>query len=222
MTLAEIDVPHALVRVLEEAGIEFVFGMPGGDTGRIFDALYDSSSITHDPRAPRADRLGDGRDVRARHRQTRRRHGPGDLPRVQRALRAARGRQGRLAHAGARRLHGHGALHAPGAVPGGHWRVRQPRPAQPLRERHEVHGGRVGAQAGGADAAARHQARDERQPRARGRRLRQPLALRAPSRPPGRPRLLSTERYLAHGVARPAAADVARVAEALLSAPPAP
>jgi acetolactate synthase-1/2/3 large subunit len=42
---AEIDVPHALVRVLEEAGIEFVFGMPGGDTGRIFDALYDSSSI---------------------------------------------------------------------------------------------------------------------------------------------------------------------------------
>ena len=45
MTTAEIDVPHALVRVLEEAGIEFVFGMPGGDTGRIFDALYDSSSI---------------------------------------------------------------------------------------------------------------------------------------------------------------------------------
>ena len=45
MTPAEIDVPHALVRVLEEAGIEFVFGMPGGDTGRIFDALYDSSSI---------------------------------------------------------------------------------------------------------------------------------------------------------------------------------
>jgi acetolactate synthase-1/2/3 large subunit len=39
------DVPHALVRVLEEAGIEFVFGMPGGDTGRIFDALYDSSKI---------------------------------------------------------------------------------------------------------------------------------------------------------------------------------
>ena len=34
----EIDVPHAIVRVLEEAGIRFVFGMPGGDTGRIFDA----------------------------------------------------------------------------------------------------------------------------------------------------------------------------------------
>jgi acetolactate synthase-1/2/3 large subunit len=45
VTPAEIDVPHALVRVLEEAGIEFVFGMPGGDTGRIFDALYDSSSV---------------------------------------------------------------------------------------------------------------------------------------------------------------------------------
>jgi acetolactate synthase-1/2/3 large subunit len=42
---AEIAVPHALVRVLEEAGIEFVFGMPGGDTGRIFDALYDSAAV---------------------------------------------------------------------------------------------------------------------------------------------------------------------------------
>ena len=41
----EITVPHALVRVLEEAGIRFVFGMPGGDTGRIFDALHDSSAI---------------------------------------------------------------------------------------------------------------------------------------------------------------------------------
>src|SRR5882724_8016695 len=41
----EIDVPHAVVRVLEEAGIEFVFGMPGGDTGRIFDALVDSTKI---------------------------------------------------------------------------------------------------------------------------------------------------------------------------------
>jgi len=41
----EIDAPHAVVRVLEEAGIEFVFGMPGGDTGRIFDALYDSSKV---------------------------------------------------------------------------------------------------------------------------------------------------------------------------------
>jgi len=41
----EIDVPHAIVRVLEEAGIQFVFGMPGGDTGRIFDALHDSNAI---------------------------------------------------------------------------------------------------------------------------------------------------------------------------------
>src|SRR5438034_1351763 len=45
MDPAEIDVPHAIVRVLEEAGIQFVFGMPGGDTGRIFDALYDSKAI---------------------------------------------------------------------------------------------------------------------------------------------------------------------------------
>jgi acetolactate synthase I/II/III large subunit len=41
----DIDVPHAIVRVLEEAGIQFVFGMPGGDTGRIFDALHDSKAI---------------------------------------------------------------------------------------------------------------------------------------------------------------------------------
>ena len=45
MTADDIDVPHALVRVLEEAGIQFVFGMPGGDTGRIFDALYDSTAV---------------------------------------------------------------------------------------------------------------------------------------------------------------------------------
>src|SRR5262250_2407472 len=45
MAADEIDVPHALVRVLEEAGIQFVFGMPGGDTGRIFDALHDSQAI---------------------------------------------------------------------------------------------------------------------------------------------------------------------------------
>lgn len=41
----EIDVPHAVVRVLEENDIQFVFGMPGGDTGRIFDALHDSTEV---------------------------------------------------------------------------------------------------------------------------------------------------------------------------------
>jgi acetolactate synthase-1/2/3 large subunit len=38
---APTPVPQAIARVLEEAGIEFVFGMPGGRTGAIFDALYD-------------------------------------------------------------------------------------------------------------------------------------------------------------------------------------
>jgi acetolactate synthase I/II/III large subunit len=38
---APISVPRAIAQVLEEAGIEFVFGMPGGRTGAIFDALYD-------------------------------------------------------------------------------------------------------------------------------------------------------------------------------------
>jgi acetolactate synthase-1/2/3 large subunit len=37
----EVPSPEAIVRVLEEAGIEFVFGMPGGRTGAIFGALYD-------------------------------------------------------------------------------------------------------------------------------------------------------------------------------------
>ena len=38
---AQVSVPEAVVRVLEQAGIEYVFGMPGGGTGRIFNALYD-------------------------------------------------------------------------------------------------------------------------------------------------------------------------------------
>src|SRR5215207_6781208 len=38
---SEVSVPEAVVRVLEQAGIEYVFGMPGGGTGRIFNALYD-------------------------------------------------------------------------------------------------------------------------------------------------------------------------------------
>jgi acetolactate synthase-1/2/3 large subunit len=40
----EVSVPEAVVRVLEEAGIDHVFGMPGGGTGRIFTALYDHQS----------------------------------------------------------------------------------------------------------------------------------------------------------------------------------
>jgi acetolactate synthase-1/2/3 large subunit len=40
---APTPVPQAIAQVLEEAGIEFVFGMPGGRTGPIFDALYDHS-----------------------------------------------------------------------------------------------------------------------------------------------------------------------------------
>jgi acetolactate synthase-1/2/3 large subunit len=37
----EVSAPEAVVRVLEEAGVPFVFGMPGGRTGAIFGALYD-------------------------------------------------------------------------------------------------------------------------------------------------------------------------------------
>jgi len=38
---SSVPVPQAIARVLEQAGIEFVFGMPGGRTGPIFDALFD-------------------------------------------------------------------------------------------------------------------------------------------------------------------------------------
>ncbi|MEX1157738.1 MAG: thiamine pyrophosphate-binding protein, partial [Thermomicrobiales bacterium] len=37
----DVSVPEAICRVLEEAGIEFVFGMPGGNTVGIYKALYD-------------------------------------------------------------------------------------------------------------------------------------------------------------------------------------
>lgn len=36
-----VSVPEAIVRVLEQAGIDMVFGMPGGRTLAIYDALYD-------------------------------------------------------------------------------------------------------------------------------------------------------------------------------------
>ena len=37
----EVSVPEAIIRVLEEAGVDMVFGMPGGNAMLIFDALYD-------------------------------------------------------------------------------------------------------------------------------------------------------------------------------------
>lgn len=40
----EVSVPEAIVRVLEEAGIDMVFGIPGGNAMLIFDALYDHRS----------------------------------------------------------------------------------------------------------------------------------------------------------------------------------
>ena len=36
-----VPVPQAIAQVLEEAGVRFVFGMPGGRTIPIYDALYD-------------------------------------------------------------------------------------------------------------------------------------------------------------------------------------
>ena len=40
----EVSVVDAIVRVFEEAGIDMVFGIPGGNMGRLYDALYDHQS----------------------------------------------------------------------------------------------------------------------------------------------------------------------------------
>jgi len=37
---SEVSIPEAILRVLEEAGVDMVFGIPGGQTGSIFNALY--------------------------------------------------------------------------------------------------------------------------------------------------------------------------------------
>jgi len=37
----EVSPSEAIARVLEQAGIDTVFGMPGGNTFSIFNALYD-------------------------------------------------------------------------------------------------------------------------------------------------------------------------------------
>ncbi len=37
----EVSGAEGIVRVLEEAGIDMVFGIAGGNMGRLFDALYD-------------------------------------------------------------------------------------------------------------------------------------------------------------------------------------
>ncbi|MBV9171389.1 MAG: thiamine pyrophosphate-binding protein [Chloroflexi bacterium] len=41
----DVAASEAIVRVLEDAGIQFVFGMPGGRTSAIFGALYDHPDI---------------------------------------------------------------------------------------------------------------------------------------------------------------------------------
>jgi acetolactate synthase I/II/III large subunit len=41
---SQVSVPEGIVRVLEQAGIDMVFGMPGGQSIPIYDALYDHQS----------------------------------------------------------------------------------------------------------------------------------------------------------------------------------
>jgi acetolactate synthase I/II/III large subunit len=42
----EVSLPRAIAQVLEEAGIDLIFGIPGGRTGAIFVALYDYRDST--------------------------------------------------------------------------------------------------------------------------------------------------------------------------------
>jgi acetolactate synthase-1/2/3 large subunit len=217
VTAAEIDVPHALVRVLEEAGIEFVFGMPGGDTGRIFDALYDSSSI---------------RTILVRHEQTGsvmaemygRVTGKPGVVMGQGIFLACNALFGPLeAVKGASPMlvlgdftdmapfmhhapyqagtgeHGNHDLHnlfaAVTKYTAAVWEPKQAVQTLQLAIKHATSGspGPVAIVFGSRSL----------------------LGTVKTERPP---RLLATGRYLAHGVTRPAAGDVARVAEALMSA----
>ena len=44
----EVPPREAIIRVLEQAGIDMVFGIPGGNTGALFNALYDHQSTIQD------------------------------------------------------------------------------------------------------------------------------------------------------------------------------
>jgi acetolactate synthase-1/2/3 large subunit len=217
VTAAEIDVPHALVRVLEEAGIEFVFGMPGGDTGRIFDALYDSSSI---------------RTILVRHEQT------GSV--MAEMYGRVTGKPGVVM--------GQGIFLACNALFGPLEAVKGASPMLVLGDftdmapfmHHAPYQAGTGEH-GNHDlrnlfAAVTKYTAAVWEPKQAVQTLQ--LAIKhATSGSPGPvaivfgsrsllgtvkterpPRLLATGRYLAHGVTRPAAGDVARVAEALMSA----
>ena len=41
MLTAEVRAAEGIVRVMEDAGIDMIFGIPGGHMGRLYDALYD-------------------------------------------------------------------------------------------------------------------------------------------------------------------------------------
>src|SRR6266849_4103093 len=45
--MAKLSAGRAVVQVLKAEGVKFVFGMPGGHTIGIYDALYGQQEITH-------------------------------------------------------------------------------------------------------------------------------------------------------------------------------
>src|SRR5262245_34965277 len=213
----EIDVPHAVVRVLEEAGIEFVFGMPGGDTGRIFDALHDSTAV---------------RTVLVRHEQV------GSIMAEM---------YGRLTGSPGIVM-GQGIFLACNALFGALEAVKGASPMillgdftdmAPFQHRAPYQAGT--GEHGNHDlrnlfASATKYSAAVSEPKQAGQTLQYairdatkgtpgPVAVLSGSRSLAGtvkadrpPRLLETSRYLAQGAARPAAADVSRVAEALLRA----
>ena len=91
-----------LVQMLAEAGVEIVFGLPGGAISPVHDALLDSEH-PRDHDAPRERRDVRGRRLRARDRQARRGRGDVGARRAQRDDRPGVGVVRRPAGAAARR-----------------------------------------------------------------------------------------------------------------------
>lgn len=60
---------QAIIASLEAEGVDTVFGYPGGQAIKIYDALYDSKKLHHVARPSRTGRHAHGRRLRARHGQ---------------------------------------------------------------------------------------------------------------------------------------------------------
>ena len=148
-----------IVQTLEEAGVEYVFGIPGGGTGQIFQLLYgredriktilvrheQAAAIMADAYGRATGKAGGGDGARAVHR-------------VERFVRDYGGDVEQLADAGADRYVGRRVGAAAGEPVGGRG-VRKHRPAQHLQVHEQVYGAGGQPQGGSAGDADGYQAR---------------------------------------------------------------